>query len=150
MFADGLYGGYVALRNGVITHVELPNGVKADGVCAYGWDQDRKWQTVFFTGLTDKGVAVWGQRINGDRNTNSRPDGMTMITLISDALEQYKLDVGTFPSSLQGLEKNVDKSELWDGPYLEPDLLDRWGKVFRYDTENGTYRLVLSGPGPSE
>ena len=150
MFADGLYGGYVALRNGVITHVELPGGVKADGVCAYGWDQDRKCQTVFFTGLTDKGVAVWGQRIKGDRNTSSRPDGMTMIMLIEDALEQYKLDVGSYPSSLQGLEKNVDKSELWDGPYLEPSLLDRWGKVFKYDTENGTYRLVLSGPGPLE
>ena len=101
-------------------------------------------ESVFFTGMTDKGVAVWGQRINGDRR--GRPDGMTMIMLIEDALEQYKLDVGTYPSSLQDLEKNVDKSELWDGPYLEPDLLDRWGKVFRYDTENGTYRLGLIGP----
>ena len=63
MFADGLYGGYVECENGIITHVELPNGVKADGVCAYGWDQDRKCQTVFFTGLTDKGIPVWGQRI---------------------------------------------------------------------------------------
>ena len=63
MFADGLYGGYVERRNGIITHVELPNGVKADGVCAYGWDQDRKCQTVFFTGLTGKGIPVWGQRI---------------------------------------------------------------------------------------
>ncbi len=63
MFADGLYGGYVECENGIITHVELPNGVKADGVCAYGWDQDRKCQTVFFTGMTDKGIAVWGQRI---------------------------------------------------------------------------------------
>ena len=49
--------------NGISMTVELPGGVKADGVCAYGWDQDRKCQTVFFTGLTDKGVPVWGQRI---------------------------------------------------------------------------------------
>ncbi len=49
--------------NGISMTVELPGGVKAKGVCAYGWDQDRKCQTVFFTGLTDKGVAVWGQRI---------------------------------------------------------------------------------------
>ena len=63
MFADGLYGGYVGFDNGIIMRVELPGGVKADGFCAYGWDQDRKCQTVFFTGLTDKGVAVWGQRI---------------------------------------------------------------------------------------
>ncbi len=60
---DGKGFGQHILTNGVSMLVELPGGVKADGVCAYGWDQDRKCQTVFFTGLTDKGVAVWGQRI---------------------------------------------------------------------------------------
>ncbi|MBP5586392.1 MAG: hypothetical protein J6Y92_08585, partial [Lentisphaeria bacterium] len=60
---DGRGFGHTFLTNGVSMLVELPGGVKADGVCAYGWDQDRKCQTVFFTGLTDKGVAVWGQRI---------------------------------------------------------------------------------------
>ena len=64
VIADGLTGGYYGFDNGIIMRVELPGGVKADGVCAYGWDQDRKCQTVFFTGLTDKGVAVWGQRIS--------------------------------------------------------------------------------------
>ncbi len=51
----------IFLENGVSMLVELPGGVKADGICAYGWDQDRKCQTVFFTGLTDKGVPVWGE-----------------------------------------------------------------------------------------
>ncbi|MBR2964672.1 MAG: glycoside hydrolase family 43 protein, partial [Lentisphaeria bacterium] len=60
---DGRGWGQQTYLNGVSMLVELPGGVKADGVCAYGWDQDRKCQTVFFTGLTDKGVAVWGQRI---------------------------------------------------------------------------------------
>jgi len=60
---DGRGFGQQIYFNGVSMLVELPGGVKADGVCAYGWDQDRKCQTVFFTGLTDKGVAVWAQRI---------------------------------------------------------------------------------------
>ena len=60
---DGGKFGYEVHPNGIRMTVELPNGgVKAKGTCAYGWDQDRKCQTVFFTGLTDKGVAVWGQR----------------------------------------------------------------------------------------
>lgn len=59
---DGRGFGQTILNNGVSMSVELPDGVKADGVCAYGWDQDRKCQTVYFTGLTDKGVAVWGMR----------------------------------------------------------------------------------------
>ena len=58
---DGRGWGQQTYLNGVSMLVELPGGVKADGVCAYGWDQDRKCQTVFFTGLTDKGVAVWGE-----------------------------------------------------------------------------------------
>ena len=59
---DGRGFGQTILNNGVSMRIELPGGVKADGVCAYGWDQDRKCQTVFFTGLTDQGVAVWGMR----------------------------------------------------------------------------------------
>jgi arabinan endo-1,5-alpha-L-arabinosidase len=60
---DGGKFGFELYPNGISMSVELPGSVKAKGVCAYGWDQDRKCQTVFFTGLTDKGVAVWGQRI---------------------------------------------------------------------------------------
>ena len=46
----------------VFMYVELPGGVKAYGKCAYAWDQDRRQQTVVFTGLTADGVPVWGQR----------------------------------------------------------------------------------------
>jgi arabinan endo-1,5-alpha-L-arabinosidase len=63
MIADSGNGAVRFYPKGIRMTVELPGGVKADGVCAYGWDQDRKYQTVFFTGLTDKGIAVWGQRI---------------------------------------------------------------------------------------
>ena len=65
---DGRLFGQSYLMNSVSMLVELPGGVKADGVCAYGWDQDRKCQTVFFTGLTDKGITVWGQRIPPSKN----------------------------------------------------------------------------------
>ena len=69
------------------------------------------------------------------------------ILLIHDALEQYKLDVGTYPSSLQGLEKNVDKSERWDGPYIVPKVprVDPLGNKYQYrfDAKKGTYRLYL-------
>lgn len=71
-----------------------------------------------------------------------------MITLLGDALQQYKLDVGTYPSDLQGLMKNVDKSERWDGPYIRPNVPpDPWGNAYQYsfDAEKGTYRLTSSG-----
>jgi general secretion pathway protein G len=71
-----------------------------------------------------------------------------MITLLGSALQQYKLDVGTYPSELQGLMKNVDKSERWDGPYIRPNVPpDPWGNTYQYsfDAEKGTYRLTSSG-----
>ena len=60
---DGGKFGAELYPNGISMTVELPGGVKAKGTCAYGWDQDRKCQTVFFTGLTENGVPVWAQRI---------------------------------------------------------------------------------------
>ena len=57
----------------------------------------------------------------------------TQIKLLDDALQQYKLDVGTYPSDLQGLMENIDQSEKWDGPYIKPRVpLDPWGAEYNY------------------
>ena len=57
----------------------------------------------------------------------------TQIKLLDDALQQYKLDVGTYPSDLQGLMENIDQSEKWDGPYIKPRVpLDPWGSEYNY------------------
>lgn len=48
--------------NGTAMTVSLPDGVKASGKAALGWDQDRRQQTVVFSGLTKDGIPVWGQR----------------------------------------------------------------------------------------
>ena len=57
----------------------------------------------------------------------------TQIKLLDDALQQYKLDVGTYPSDLQGLMENIDQSEKWEGPYIKPRVpLDPWGAEYNY------------------
>ena len=69
------------------------------------------------------------------------------IKYLADALESYKLDVGTYPSELSGLVKNVDKSDRWDGPYIRSEVpRDPWGKDYQYsvDANKKTYRLVSS------
>ncbi len=70
------------------------------------------------------------------------------IQLLDDALEVYRLDTGTYPSSLRCLEKNFDNDPRWDGPYIRPNVpLDPWGNAYQYsfDAEKGTYRLTSSG-----
>ena len=70
------------------------------------------------------------------------------IQLLDDALEVYRLDTGTYPSSLRCLEKNFDNDSRWDGPYIRPNVpLDPWGNEYRYSVDgNGkAYRLTSFG-----
>ncbi len=66
------------------------------------------------------------------RNLNF-DDTYHLITILDEAVRLYEKDVGTCPSSLQGLLENIDHAEKWDGPYLKPALpRDPWGNEFHY------------------
>lgn len=60
----------------------------------------------------------------------------TQINAFEKALEQYRLDVGRFPSADQGLAalNRQPAGELrWRGPYLKKDPpADPWGKPYQY------------------
>lgn len=73
------------------------------------------------------------------------------IEAFGKALDQYRLDVGRYPTSEQGLKALVTRPEneqRWDGPYLKKDVpLDPWGKPYFYRSpgENGEYDIVSWG-----
>jgi general secretion pathway protein G len=58
------------------------------------------------------------------------------IELFSAALDQYRLDVGSYPASAAGLEALVRNPNApnWNGPYLKKNTLpaDPWGKPYQY------------------
>jgi general secretion pathway protein G len=58
------------------------------------------------------------------------------IKELEQALEMYKLDVGSYPSSSQGLEALVDRpgdADGWNGPYLKSGVpKDPWKQEFQY------------------
>ena len=58
----------------------------------------------------------------------------TQLGLFEDALDQYNIDVGNYPSDLEGLFQNIDESERWNGPYLKKSaiLKDPWGRDYQY------------------
>ncbi|HEY3840256.1 MAG TPA: type II secretion system major pseudopilin GspG [Bryobacteraceae bacterium] len=67
----------------------------------------------------------------------------SQIENFSTALGTYKLDVGSFPTSEQGLQalrvKPADVNN-WNGPYMPKDVpLDPWGHpyVYKYPGEHG-------------
>ncbi len=73
------------------------------------------------------------------------------IELFGTALDTFRLDVGRYPSSDEGLQALRQKPgglDRWDGPYLRKDLpLDPWSKpyVYRSPGEHGPYDIVSYG-----
>jgi general secretion pathway protein G len=73
------------------------------------------------------------------------------IELFGTALDTFRLDVGRYPSSDEGLQALRQKPgglERWDGPYLKKELpLDPWSKpyVYRSPGEHGPYEIVSYG-----
>ena len=67
------------------------------------------------------------------------------------ALQQYRLDVGTLPSTEQGLQALLAKPSSvnkWDGPYLEKALpADPWGNAYIYVApgEHGEFDISSTG-----
>lgn len=73
------------------------------------------------------------------------------IESLEKSLDQYRLDVGRYPTSEQGLAAlntkpaNVDK---WQGPYLKKAVpADPWGNAYQYKSpgEHGEYDLASLG-----
>ena len=73
------------------------------------------------------------------------------IEAFEKALAQYRLDVGGFPTSEQGLQALVAKPAgvaKWDGPYLAKDVpTDPWGKPYIYKNpgQHGEYDIYTLG-----
>lgn len=73
------------------------------------------------------------------------------IDALEKALDQYRLDVGSYPSTKQGLNALMNKPaglQKWAGPYLKKDVpLDPWGKPYLYKSpgEHGDLDLYTYG-----
>lgn len=73
------------------------------------------------------------------------------IEAFDKALAQYRIDVGRFPSTDQGLTALVSKppnEAKWDGPYLAKNVpLDPWGKpyLYRYPGQKAEYEIYSLG-----
>ena len=73
------------------------------------------------------------------------------IKSLEDALDQYRLDVGHYPSTEQGLAALFAQPEgeaRWQGPYLKKAVPnDPWGHAYQYKQpgEHGEFDLISLG-----
>jgi general secretion pathway protein G len=108
-------------------------------------------------------VFVLPQQEGAEKNTTR-----LLLQNIETALDTFRLNLGRYPTTEQGLEALITKptfeneklGEKWNGPYLKPGtrLEDPWGNKLRYEvadpstaTEEGNrtaprYKLFSVGP----
>ncbi len=72
------------------------------------------------------------------------------VELLGQALDQYRLDVGSYPSTTEGLNALMTNpgGDKWDGPYLKKNVpLDPWGNPYNYQCpgSHGEYDLYSLG-----
>ena len=79
------------------------------------------------------------------------------ISNLSTALDLYRLDVGRYPTSDEGLTSLVTPpsgADRWNGPYVkkQESLIDPWGEQygFRSPGRHGAYDLFSLGADKSE
>jgi general secretion pathway protein G len=75
------------------------------------------------------------------------------ISEIEKSLELFKLDVGRFPTTEEGLDALAKKPATvttgWSGPYMKGGVpVDPWGKPYRYQLQGGAIEILsLGGDG---
>jgi general secretion pathway protein G len=77
----------------------------------------------------------------------------TQVESFSSALDLYKLDVGSYPTSQQGLAALMTAPagvDNWNGPYVKTttSLNDPWGHPYNYVSpgKHGEFDLFSNGP----
>jgi general secretion pathway protein G len=96
-------------------------------------------------------AAFVGPRYFGHVGKSERKSAQVQIEAFARALEAYRLDVGHFPSTEQGLKALAERpssESKWTGPYLQKAVpLDPWGNpyVYRLPGARGEFDLLSYG-----
>lgn len=99
-------------------------------------------------------VAALGLGVRGKFGKAKEKIARIEISKIDGALQLYMFEVGTYPSEGEGLEvlrRNPGNLSSWNGPYLQKDPKDPWGRPYVYrfpgthDTDFDLYSLGADG-----
>lgn len=96
-------------------------------------------------------AALVAPRFFGQEKKAKQRGAKGQIALLESAVDTYRLDIGRYPTTEQGLEalrERPDGIDKWDGPYLRKELpLDPWGNPYLYESpsEHGEYAIISYG-----
>ena len=96
-------------------------------------------------------AALVGPRFIRQEEKAKLKAARAQIELLSTSLDTFRLDVGRYPTSEEGLDALLRKPgsvDKWDGPYLKKDVpLDPWSKAYVYKSpgDHGAFDLLSYG-----
>jgi general secretion pathway protein G len=96
-------------------------------------------------------AALVGPRFFGQEKKAKQQAAKGQISLFEAALDTYRLDMGKYPATDQGLRAlrvKPESEEKWDGPYLRKAVPnDPWGNPYLYESpsEHGDYAIWSLG-----
>lgn len=102
-------------------------------------------------------MAIVGPRVLNYLGESKVKATKIQIESFNSALDLYYLDVGSYPTSSDGLAALVQRpgnAESWNGPYLKGGVVpnDPWGHpyVYRAPAEHAPYEIVSYGSDGQE
>jgi general secretion pathway protein G len=102
-------------------------------------------------------ATIVGQRLFKNVEKARQTTAKAQINEFESVLDAYKLDVGRYPTTdegLQSLRARPGSTERWDGPYLKKDIpLDPWQRpyIYRFPSQHGgDYDLYSFGADGQE
>lgn len=96
-------------------------------------------------------AGLVGPRLFGKLTQAKQKAAKAQIELFGTALDAFRLDVGRYPTTDEGLKALREKPsglDAWKGPYLPKEIpMDPWGKPYLYKSpgEHGEYDLLTYG-----
>ncbi|MDL2338723.1 MAG: type II secretion system major pseudopilin GspG [Pseudomonadota bacterium] len=94
-------------------------------------------------------IGLVGPRVLGQLGGAKSKTAAVQIADLEKTLELYKLDVGRFPTTEEGLDALIKRPATangWAGPYLKGGAvpMDPWNKPYRYTATGDSQIEILS------
>ena len=95
-------------------------------------------------------AGLVGPRVLNQLGGAKAKTAAVQIADLDKALELFKLDVGRYPTTEEGLPALVARPGAlagWAGPYLKGSAVpaDPWGNAYRYTAANGAIQILSLG-----
>ncbi len=102
-------------------------------------------------------AGIVGPQVMKHMGASKTKAARVQVEDLSAALDMYKLDVGRYPTTEQGLSALVEKPDdgkRWNGPYLRKSKVpqDPWMEAYHYSSpgEHGKFDLYSFGADGKE